>query len=390
MSPWLQWCFRKAELLVVLAACVAGCTRGTEPPRVMRPQTVVLFATPKFIADFEHPDSDVTRFLLHYAPLSRPASETIVIFAVGNSQHILTYRGPEHWSDNVEWARFTGSIEVSTRPLSYRQIDVVVKAFRRTADSLGLRLKVFDQVDSGNEFVREYFKLSDHTECFSQQFQSYDIRGLLRSDTIGYAAAPSGIADGMDCGTFLVDQVARYVHDLGFDGILYGNQLGTRGRWLPGDGPGYSDAEASAIRSFMSYSKQKLAGRDLMWFDSYNNARVEHDTWSVPSDTYDNFDYLIAAGFCVITYPDRYLDNLRSKLRIRGRMKVLATLDYVDPWYKYNSMNAFDEESRTLEAIAILYRYDIDGFVFFANDEQGQLVPARIISSFAQRFFSAN
>jgi hypothetical protein len=59
----------------------------------MRPQTVTLFATPKIIPDFSSPEAGVNRFLDHYLPLIQRASETIVIFAVGNSEHILTYRG---------------------------------------------------------------------------------------------------------------------------------------------------------------------------------------------------------------------------------------------------------------------------------------------------------
>ena len=191
----------------------------------------------------------------------------------------------------------------------------------------------------------------------------------------------------MLCGTFLVNQAGAYLRDLGFDGILYGNQLGTRGRWLPDNGPGYTDAEAAAIRDFLAYSRRMYGARGLMWFDSYNNTRVERDVFSFPPDGYQYFDYLIASGFAVITEPRRYVDNLRSKLALRPRPRVLATLDWVDPWYTYNSMTEYARESRELELTAYEYRDRIDGLVFFANDDDGSLVPRERVERFAEHFF---
>ena len=204
-----------------------------------------------------------------------------------------------------------------------------------------------------------------------------------------YASAPQGIAEGTPCGSFLVNQLGDYLRDLDFDGVLYGNQFGTRGRWLPDNGPGYSDAEAAAIRDFLAYSRQVLGARQLMWFDTYNNTRVERDVYSFPSDGYGYFDYLMAAGFAVVSNPTRYLDNLRSKLAIPAaiRPRILATLDYVDPWYSYNSMTAYPDETARLEAIAIEHRDRVDGVVFFANDDDGSLVPRGIVESFATRYF---
>ena len=355
-----------------------------------RPQTVVLLATPKFIADFAAPDSDVRRFLKQYAPLTSHAANTIVIFAVGNSDHILYYKGRSAWDEQPDWARFTDWQPITNRTLSYAQIAGIVRAFKTEAASSNLSLRVFDQIDSGNEFTTNIFKILTHPECFPSDFHSWDIRATLKADAGVFATAPQGIAAGTSCGQFLIDQTAQYVHDLGFDGILYGNQLGTRGRWLPGNGPGYSADEANAIRQFMARSKAALGDRQLMWFDSYNNTKLEHDTWSVPADTYQYFDYLIAAGFCVITNTDRYVDDLQSKLRIGGPTRIIATLDYVDPWYSYESMVNYADESRRLENVAIAYRDAIDGIVFFANDATGRLVPESIIDSFARRFFDGN
>lgn len=353
----------------------------------MGPQTVVLFATPKVIRDFDRPSADARAFLENYAPLTSRAEETILVFAVGNSQHVLTYKGLAHWADSVEWARFTGVEEVDTRKLRYRQISGIVQAFRAVADSLGVRLEVFDQVDGGAEFVREYFKLNHHPECQPHDYDSFDIRGRLTEDTVKYATAPNGIVAGTGCGRFLVDQMGAYVDDLGFDGMLYGNQLGTRGRWQPDAGPGYTLAEADAIREFFGYSRQILGSRGLIWFDSYNNTTIERDVYSVPRDAYAHMSYVLASGFCVISFRERYLDNLLSKTALRPATKVLATLDYVDPWYDYNSMRDFPTCSAYLEQFAIEHRHLIDGVVFFANDERGNPVPRDRVESFARRFF---
>src|SRR5437764_1146693 len=98
--------FRLIALGAAVIAAIA-CRDMVSPPISTRPQTIVLFATPKFISNFAQPDSDVAHFLDHYAPLTSRAAETIVIFAVGNSQHILTYRGANHWDDTVAWAKYT-------------------------------------------------------------------------------------------------------------------------------------------------------------------------------------------------------------------------------------------------------------------------------------------
>jgi hypothetical protein len=378
--------------LLLAAACgdLLAPDRG-HVPGPPGPQTVVLFATPKFVADFADPGPSVDRFLAQYEPLTSRAAETVVIFAVGNSQHILTYRGAAYWSrDTVEWARYTDGKPVMSRVMSYGQIAAIVRAFRERAAARGVALKLFDQVDPGNEFVWEVWKYDVHPECMDERFDSFDIRGVLqRGDPrVVYASAPQGIVAGTACGTFLVDQVGAYLRDFGFDGVLYGNQFGTRGRWLPDNGPGYTDAEAAAIRDFLAYSRRVYGARQLMWFDTYNNTRVEHDVYSFPADGYQYFDYLIASGFAVVTNPARYVDDLRSKLALRPRPRVLATLDYVDPWYSYNSMTEYPVESAGLEGIAIEHRDRVDGLVFFANDDDGSLVPRDVIESFAERYFA--
>ena len=377
---------------IAAVAALAGCDAPTSPPGALPPQTVVLFATPKFISDFSHPEEDVARFLEHYSPLTSRMAETIVVFAVGNSDHILQYRGADHWDDLVEWARFNehALYPVFDQTLDYHQVQGIVRAFRSEATKLGLTIKVLDQIEQGLEFTPNSFKTRRHPECtvsVNGSLPSYDIRGRLTADSYRYASAPGGIEEGTQCGEFLVDQMEHYVRDLGFDGILYGNQLGTRGQWRPEWGPGYSADEAAAIRTFMEQSRRALGERDLIWFDSYNTVQVERDFFSFPGDGYQFFDYIIASGFCIIADSEQYLATLKSKLRLGGPARILATLDYVDPWYVYKSMTAFPERSRRLEEIAVTYRHYIDGIVFFANDGMGELVPRERIESFAQRYF---
>ncbi len=120
----------------------------------MGPQAVALLATPKIISDFANPEVSVAQFLDHYAPLTSRASETIVIFGVGNSEHILEYRGEDYWDDRVEWARHTGFRHpASYRVLNYHQVDGIVRAFKSRAATTGIELKVFDQIDQGREFA---------------------------------------------------------------------------------------------------------------------------------------------------------------------------------------------------------------------------------------------
>jgi hypothetical protein len=366
-----------------------GCTSPTDSSEKMRPQSVVLLVTPKIIPDFDHPEAAIAQFFDHYRSLTSRSAETIVIFAVGNSDHILGYRGSDYWDDNIEWARTTDFVPISDATLNYHQLDGIVRAFRSAALTAHVNLKVFDHIDSGSEFtVSNNFKYIRHPECTANQWGMFDIRGRMQEDDTVYATAPLGITSGTLCGNFLADQVSQYMRDVGFDGIMFDNQLGTRGRWHEGDGPGYSVEEEAAIRDFLRYSDSTFAGKSLMWFDSYNNVQVERNTFSFPSDGYAYFDYLIASGFCVTEKTRPYTDNLESKLTINSRPRILATLDYVDPWYSYNSMTDYAGCSSQLEQTAIDHRYQIDGVMFFANDEKGGLVPKRLVDAFASRFFT--
>src|SRR5881628_1881709 len=113
-SQWTSWLPWRGILCAAAAAVLQTCWAPLDIPRTMRPQTVVLFATPKMLSDFANPEAGVARFLDNYLPLTSRAYQTIVIFAVGNGDHILTYRGMEYWGDTVEWARYTDGEYVIT------------------------------------------------------------------------------------------------------------------------------------------------------------------------------------------------------------------------------------------------------------------------------------
>jgi len=367
-----------------------GCTSPTESGPPAHAQSIALLVTPKILVDFANPDPSIAEFFDRYKSLTSHAAEVIVIFAVGGGDHILSYRGTSYWKDNVDWGRTTDLMPVSDRVLDYQLIDGIVRAFKRGATSAGIRLKIYDLIDSGGEFtLTNSFKYDLHSECTTNKWGMFDVRARLQADHFVYATAPNGVQEGTLCGVFLVDQVSQYMRDLGFDGVLYGNQLGTRGRWIADDGPGYSDEEAAGIRAFLDYSRRVFAGKDLMWSDSYNNVQVERETFSFPEDAYSYFDYIVASGFCVMTTTrrDQYIADLKSKLQIKSRPRILASLDYVDPWYTYNSIKDYPDCSSRLEDTAIEHRDEIDGLWFMANDEKGALIPQKVVESFAARFF---
>jgi hypothetical protein len=378
----------KLLALATAAIFASSCDWPTDAGSKPDGTTVVLLVTPKMISDFDNPNGSVTRFFQHYLPLTSHATETVVVFAVGNSDHILMYKGTQQWDGAVEWARTTNGVPTSARSLTYRQIAKIAGEFRSVAKQAGVRVKVFEHIDSGSEFTpRNVFKYEIHPECTSNQWGSFDVRARLQYDSTLFASTPNGIREGTLCGTFLADQTAKYLTDLAFDGVLYDNQLGTRGRWLPNNGPGYSDSETRGIRDFFEYSDHALGSHELMWFDSYNPLTVERDVFSMPWDAYRHFDYVIASGFCAIQTSDHYEENLLSKMDIRNPARLLAVIDYVDPWYSYRSMTAFPECSDRLERLAIANKGKIDGLMLFANDANGEFVPADRISSFSQRFF---
>ena len=379
--------------------------KATDTPRNMSTQTVtvtvtvtdlgevvVILVTPKLIRDFEDPLPSVSAFFDHYGPLVQRASKTIVILAVGNTEHMFQYRGSDHWDDPVSWARFTEFREnPDERPLDYYGISRILNAFRSEAERRSLDIALYDQVDQGREFAETRWKDLRHSECLDRDFEdAFRVWQPMRADSFEYVTAPGGIAEGTLCGDFMIDQASVYMSDLSFDGLLFHNQLGTRGHWLPDFGPGWTPWESAAIQRFVDRARERMGERELIWFDSYNPVPVEFSTWSWPSTAYGAFDYILASGFAVITETDRYRANLRSKLDLSPSVRVLATLDYADPWYFYNSATAFPDESERLEEIALQHRSEIAGFFLFGHDEKGDLIPSRLWRDFSDRFWGVD
>ena len=190
-SPLLSIGFR--SLLAILAASTA-CFDATEPNRTQRPQTVVLFATPKIIEDFANPAPSVAAFLDHYEPLISRADTTILIYSIGNSDHILNYEGSARWDVPVEWARLTDGQPVSSQILDYYGIDRAVRAFREYAAARDIALRIYGQIDSGNQFsITNQFKYNRLPECIANECESFDVASRLLPDTFAYATAPNGM-----------------------------------------------------------------------------------------------------------------------------------------------------------------------------------------------------
>jgi len=380
---------RLVLLFLTLIIFISNVSLGAE-----RTKTVVLICNPKIIKDFNHPDLSIKNFFEHYDVLFEKAEKVILILGIGNSEHILQYRGRKYWEDKVQWARYIGprlseDNAMSKQFLDYNQIYEIVKKFKYEASIRGYNFKIFDMINSTYEFAWTSFRTVRHRETMKNSF-TYNIMVSLNRDDYIYATNPDGISEGKNAGEFLAEQTAVYIKDLGFDGVLYKNQLGTRARWNPQDGPGYTKKESKEILNFLRYTKELLGNKELMWFDSYDTIEIERKYYSFPEQGYKYFDYIIVSGFCVITDIERYIKNLKSKLTLSNVTKLLATLDYVDPWYKYDSMNKFPVESKNLEDIAIKYFDRINGIVMFGNDEYGNFIPREIIKSFSERFFKSN
>ena len=131
LPPGRRNALRAAFAALLLTGALIGCDSTTGPK--IRPQSVVLLVTPKILPDFNHPENAIAAFFEHYKPLTARASETIVIFAVGNSDHILGYRGRDYWDDSIEWARTTNFVPISEATLDYNQLARIIVAFRSRA-----------------------------------------------------------------------------------------------------------------------------------------------------------------------------------------------------------------------------------------------------------------
>lgn len=357
--------------------------------------TVVV--TPKLLRDLTSPRPAIRAFFAHYT-VALPFRDYRVVFAVGNSDHILGYPGRGGWNTPVPWARYTEDslqprrpgqqlprIATSQQTLTYRQISGIVRVFREEARRAGVRLTLLDQLDKNGEFTEIPFKTGKHPEIFSKNWRTAGllIAVPLTADPGPYGAYPSGVPPGTHSGTFIAKQIAAYVRDLKFDGIFLSNQVGTRGHWDPRRSPGYSATEAREITRFFRLLRQHLGEREIVWWDSTNPVAVEHDRWALDRDAYQFMDTIAAAGFCVIRKdPAHYRASLESKLALPNGPKVTATLDYVDPYYTYNSWRQYPRCAEEREDVAVAHWNNLEGVFTFGHDERGQLIPAHLLGRF--------
>lgn len=363
-----------------------------------------IIVTPKLLSDLTNPRPAIRKFFTYYAK-HLPFRKYRVVFAVGNSDHILGYPGRVGWNTTVPWARYTENslqprrpgqqlprVAVSQQTLTYRQIASIVRVLHEEARRAGVRLTVLDQLDKNGEFTEIPFKTGKHPEIFSKVWRTAGllIAAPLTADPGPYAAYPSGIPAGTHSGTFIAKQTAAYVRDLGFDGIFLSNQVGTRGHWDPARAPGYSAAEAREITRFFRLLRQHLGTKEIVWWDSTNPVAVEHDRWSVDQAAYRFMDTIAAAGFCVIRSDvHHYRASLDSKLTLAHGPHVTATLDYVDPYYTYNSWRQFPHCAEALASIAAQHFDRLEGVFTFGHDERGQLIPAPLLHRFTEQIGDA-
>jgi hypothetical protein len=385
------WCAAFGILATLILA--APTTQGGTEDKVF---TVIV--TPKFLRDLTTPRPAIKEFFTYYTT-HLPFRTYRVVFAVGNSDHILGYPGRDGWNTPVPWARYTEDslqprrpgqqlprVAISQQTLTYRQIAGIVRVFRDEARRAGVRLTILDQLDKNGEFTEIPFKLTTHPEIFSKVWRTAGllIAAPLAADPGPYAAYPSGIPGRTHSGTFIAKQTAAYVRDLGFDGIFLSNQVGTRGHWDPRRAPGYSPKEAREITHFFRLLREHVGTKEIVWWDSTNPVAVEHDRWSVDQAAYRFMDTIAAAGFCVIrSNSEHYRASLESKLALGGHPRVTATLDYVEPYYTYNSWRQFPACSSTLKEIAAARWDALEGVFTFGHDERGNFIPERLLDRFA-------
>jgi hypothetical protein len=254
-------------------------------------------------------------------------------------------------------------------------------------------VKVYDFFDQAKEFTETDFKTRRHPECYLQgpKLTGIDIRSRLKADDGVYAAYPAGIPEGTLSADFIIYQTERYLSDLGFDGVLLLNQVGTRGRWFLEKSPGYSPEEAEAILQFFRNLKGRLGEKDLMWMDTYHTVEEEYAYWSVPRDAYNYMDCIGISQFCVLVDSRTALGNIRSKVELE-HPKVLACVDYVDCWYGYKSYAAYSTLSRRclkLEEYLVRYAGEVDGIWLMGHDEMGRYIPSYLLTRLNRKWKGA-
>ena len=354
-----------------------------------RKKVISVLLTPKFIKNFDNPDEDINKFFKYYKKLLDEYKQIIIIFGIGNSDQILKYRGPGYLNDNVPWDRYINFTLknrkiISEQTLNYHQIKNIVRQIKYLGKENGYgEVKVFDLLDPGPEFCERDFKENRHLECMYLDdprnpnrvigdWAFLDIISKLKKDSFQYSSYPEGIPEGTKTSDFVINQTRDYLKDMDMEGIWLQNAFGTVGQWDIKYARGYSEEESREILYFFKNLKLVLEKKEIMWFDSYWPKEYEHDYWSVPDEAYEYMAYLQIATYAVLCKSERIRPNLVSKMNLP--CKLIYSVDFVDPWYDYNTYKKYPERLRVIIEILKENIHNVDGIQIWANDEQGKFI----------------
>jgi len=379
-------------------------------------KTFCPWITPKTIPDFNDPLPAVRGFFEHYKTWIDNARQTVVAFATGNGDHILSYRGQAGWDDTFDWARHNAhnasdaarmrhnldwlkrcreggersynpalsgpSFILSEQTMNYRKLAGIYQAFREEAARRGVNLRVLEYLEPGPEFCECVWK-ARHPEVLGaadspNSATVLDVTASLNKDDTAYAAYPTGIAAGTVAGDFVAAQTAAFTADLNLDGVFLGNQFGLIGFWHPDNAPPATPQRREGVKRFFHTLRKTMGSRLVYWMDTYWPADVEMDRWSMSLENYGQLDAVMVSNFSVITERTQIEPNVRSRVRVAeqlgGRPDTLFSVDFVDPWYWYRVY--LDERKNYLFQHSMYQRVGklCQGVSFFANDTFGHWV----------------
>lgn len=382
---------------------------------------VCFWLTPKIFDDLTQPADTVRKFFDHHREWLETFPAVVVNFCTGSGDHILNYSGDGATDETFDWGRYscyvgdyterrqynqdwlhrvrdgaensfnpymTGpSLILNDEPMSYRKLEGIYAAFRSEAHRRGLDFKLLEYLDPGPEFCYADWK-TRHAEASAAPIDfpgavvhqgPIDVLNTLHADDRRYALCPSGIAEGMNVGDFVIGQVDRFTHDMGLDGVYLGNQFALPGFWEPDKAPTPTPQRRAGIAAFFKKFRESMGNRLVYWMDTYWPVEVEIEKWSMSLENYAQLDAVMISNFAVIVERNQIPANIESRLRatkqLGGRPANLFSFDFVDPWYWYR---IFNDDKRIYQLQRDLYRRfgsDCHGVSFFANDTYGHYVP---------------
>lgn len=381
---------------------------------------VCLWLTPKVFADIHEPREGAAAFFDHYASWVGTGDRLVLNFCSGNGDHVLNYRGRDHWSDGFDWARYncySGSPEthrahtlnwlkrvreggersfnpynagpafiVSDQRMDYAVLARIYSALRAESSARGIERVLLEYLEPGPEFCASTWKTQLHPEGALGSADAggtiaagvIDVCSRLLADERAYAAYPAGIPDGESTGTFVARQTAAFVGDFGLDGIFLGNQFGLLGFWHPDNAPEPTPERRTGITAFFRAMRDELGTKLIYWMDTYWPADIEESAWAMDPENFTLVDAVLCSNFAVLAERTQIEPNLRSRFALRERLehapRVLFSFDFVDPWYWYRTY--LDDRENFLFQHKVFARLGdhCDGVTFFANDTFGHFV----------------